>query len=213
MPYIGFIGSCYQFTLLLICFVAIWLPGSPFTLANQLFSTHVNNCVLNRTLINSTTSNLTTTGDVFAVNLTTTINASPERIERIFFESPCYVYTSILVLLGGMALSRFGLWLTDLVIHQIIQENVPENKRGIIGGVQSSLNTVFDLFKYACVIALSDVTQYGYLVIISITAVFVAFCLYTTYVVIMCVGRKSMNEEKMKPTTEDPKSQEMIVMG
>ena len=29
-----------------------------------------------------------------------------------------------------MAVSRFGLWLTDLVIHQMIQEEVDESKRG-----------------------------------------------------------------------------------
>ena len=30
LPYIGLIGSVYQLTLLFGCFVAIWLPGSPF---------------------------------------------------------------------------------------------------------------------------------------------------------------------------------------
>lgn len=49
--------------------------------------------------------------------------------------------TSVSVLLTGIILARFGLWISDLSITQIVQENVQENKRGIIGGVQSSLNS------------------------------------------------------------------------
>ena len=49
--------------------------------------------------------------------------------------------TSVSVLLTGIILARFGLWITDLSITQIVQENVQENKRGIIGGVQNSLDS------------------------------------------------------------------------
>ena len=49
--------------------------------------------------------------------------------------------TSVSVLLTGIILARFGLWISDLSITQIVQENVQENKRGIIGGVQNSLNS------------------------------------------------------------------------
>ena len=109
LPYIGFIGSSYQFSMLFVCFISIWLPGSPFTLANQLFSTHVNNCDLKRTPINNVSNNFTETFSTAVQNTTTT---SFEPFDRLFFESHCYIYTSILVLLGGMAISRFGLWLT-----------------------------------------------------------------------------------------------------
>jgi iron-regulated transporter 1 len=197
LPLIGQIGSIFQLSLLSICFVAIWLPGSPFTLANQYFSTHVNKCDNNL--------NLTWTNSSEEMNVTGMLEIN--KIDRIFVESPCYVYTSIIVLLSGMALSRFGLWLTDLVIHQIIQESVDEKKRGIIGGVQSSLNTIFDLIKYGAVILLSDVTQYGYLTIISISAVFIAFCLYTSYTIAKCATRdKAGNGRKKKflsPTNEE----------
>ena len=137
LPYIGFIGSCYQFTFLLVCFVAIWLPGSPFSLANRLFSTHVNKClvggddsVLNMTVpfmqIVSSSNNSSAIVPTMVSTANTVVAAptlvdSKPRIEKILFESSCFDYTSIVVLLGGMALSRFGLWLTDLVIHQIIQ--------------------------------------------------------------------------------------------
>lgn len=86
---------------------------------------------------------------------------------------------------------------------------MPESKRGLIGGVQNSLNTVFDLIKFAVVIFLSDISQYGYLVIVSILAVLTAFALYTSYVVIMCARRDTKREKFAKPTNEDEAIQEM----
>ena len=36
-------------------------------------------------------------------------------------------------MLGGIIVARFGLWLTDLSVTQIIQEGVQEDIRGAIG--------------------------------------------------------------------------------
>ena len=69
----------------------------------------------------------------------------------------------------------------DMAINQQIQESVKEKERGIVGGVQGSLNKIFDLIKYAAVIALPKMYQYGYLVIMSTVAVFSAFCLYAVF--------------------------------
>lgn len=165
---IGVIGSVFQLIFLFICLVSIWLPGSPFILADKLFSTRIDKCSLNQSLLLNSTS--------FSVDPSSNLKSK-------FFESPCLVYTSILVLLGAMALSRFGLWITDLVIHQIIQESVDEKERGVIGGVQSSINRIFDLLKFIFVIIFSDVTQYGYLVIISVVGVIFSFILYTVYAI------------------------------
>lgn len=90
---------------------------------------------------------------------------------------------------------------------------MPEEKRGLIGGVQNSLNTVFDLIKFAVVIFLSDVSQYGYLVIMSILAVFTAFLLYNTYVFVVCSRRCNDGDKFMKPTNEDEVIQEMDVFS
>ena len=190
LPYLGIVGSVYQFAFLVVCAVAIWLPGSPFTLADKYFSTNINTCIVNETLslINNTIAETHS-------NLTIPLS----NFENIFFETPCRVYISILILLIGMALSRFGLWLTDLTINQIIQENVGEKERGTIGGVQNSLNRFFDLIKYICVLFLSDVTQYGYLVIISATAIFSAICFIVLFVVLYTIKNKyeqvPVNEE------------------
>ena len=166
---IGLISFTMQLSFLFICLISVFLPGSPFALANKLFSTSVNYC-------QNVTTNLT-------INQTLTQSRQLTKIESFFFESPCLNYLSIVSLLTAMALSRFGLWLTDLVIHQMIQESVDEDKRGVIGGVQNSMNKIFDTLKYVCVIFLSEITQYGYLVILSVSAVFISYTLYIGYVV------------------------------
>lgn len=40
------------------------------------------------------------------------------------------------LLIAGVITSRFGLWLFDLSVSQIMQETVPEHERGVVGGVQ-----------------------------------------------------------------------------
>merc|ERR1711976_1017024 len=51
------------------------------------------------------------------------------------------------VFLLGIILARFGLWIVDLTITQILQERVEENVRGTVNRVQDSLNNTFDLIK------------------------------------------------------------------
>ena len=47
------------------------------------------------------------------------------------FEEFVTKYSSVSVFLIGIILARFGLWIVDLTINQILQENVAENKRGL----------------------------------------------------------------------------------
>jgi iron-regulated transporter 1 len=184
LPYIGIFGCTYQLLFLFVCFTSMWLPGSVFVLVNNSSTNALHQECLNanHSIALNFTNNIN--------NMTTTTFNQLSKFESFFFESPCLNYTSILVLLIGMALSRFGLWLSDLVIHQIIQENVEEKQRGIIGGAQNSFNTIFDLIKYCLVIFLSDVTQYGYLVIVSVTAVASSAILYIIYAIIDTVSKR-----------------------
>merc|ERR1719429_289611 len=74
---------------------------------------------------------------------------------------------SVSILLVGLISARFGLWVTDLSITQIIQERVEEEKRGIIGGVQNGMNALMDSIKFALVISLPNEETFGYLIIAS----------------------------------------------
>ncbi|CAG2054045.1 unnamed protein product [Timema podura] len=79
---------------------------------------------------------------------------------------------SVMALLGGIVLSRFGLWLADITITQIMQEEIEENKRGVLNGVQDSLNMGMDMLKSILVMVYSYPAQFGYCIILS----FVSIC-------------------------------------
>ena len=81
----------------------------------------------------------------------------------------CYTpsFLSVGVLLAGIILARFGLWLSDLTITQVLQEKVQEEHRGIIGGVQNGVNSAMDTIKFVLVIALPENETFGWLIIAS----------------------------------------------
>jgi iron-regulated transporter 1 len=47
-----------------------------------------------------------------------------------------------------------GLWLADLVVTQLLQENVIETERGVVNGVQNSLNMLLEMIKFFLVMFL-----------------------------------------------------------
>jgi iron-regulated transporter 1 len=58
--------------------------------------------------------------------------------------------------MAGVAASRLGLWMFDLAVTQLMQDNVPDSDRCVVGGVQSSLQSIFDLLTYIMGIIISD---------------------------------------------------------
>merc|ERR1719186_963246 len=107
-----------------LCVVSIWLPGSPFD-PNVLF----------------------------------TSNNSSIQSSVIQLEDKCAMeegidFTSVGVLLAGIMAARFGLWIADLSVTQIQQENVEKGERGVIGGIQSSMNQIMDVAMFVLVLIL-----------------------------------------------------------
>ena len=86
--------------------------------------------------------------------------------------------TSLFVLFFGIAFARFGLWLSDLSINQLMQESVDESIRGTVFGVQTSFCQFFSVMKDVLAIMMPDSKTFGLLVFISVTAVGVAFLLF-----------------------------------
>ena len=63
----------------------------------------------------------------------------------LFSEHSTY---STLVLVIGVCMSRIGLWTFDLSVTQLFQLHIPEEERGIIGGLQESLYAVFNFTSF-----------------------------------------------------------------
>ncbi len=82
------------------------------------------------------------------------------------------------LLVIGVCLSRIGLWTFDLTITQLYQQQIPEQIRGVIGGVQRSLSGLFELSTYALGLMFSDPEEFHVLVTIGFSSVGMAMMVY-----------------------------------
>ncbi|KAL6841684.1 hypothetical protein ACP4OV_028513 [Aristida adscensionis] len=86
------------------------------------------------------------------------------------------------MLMAGVAASRLGLWMFDLAVMQLMQDGVPEHERCVVGGVQNSLQSVFDLLTYIMGIIISDPRDFSQLIVLSFFLVTCAAAMYTLHV-------------------------------
>ncbi|KAM0890021.1 hypothetical protein ACQ4PT_027314 [Festuca glaucescens] len=86
------------------------------------------------------------------------------------------------VLMAGVAASRLGLWMFDLAVTQLMQDNVLDPDRCVVGGVQNSLQSIFDLLTYIMGIIISDPRDFSELIVMSFFLVSCAALVYTLHV-------------------------------
>ncbi|CAG5128908.1 unnamed protein product [Candidula unifasciata] len=164
LPWTGMVALTLQSVTLSICVVSVWLPGSPFDLEHP----------------DSTGMSCEGNSSSSSRNVTRAISALGDEGNSAGMETNM---TSISVLMAGIIAARFGLWIADLAITQMFLETVIESERGVVNGVQQSLNQFLDLIKFVLVIILPKITQFGLLVILSYGFVFSGWVLYLVYLV------------------------------
>ena len=71
--------------------------------------------------------------------------------------------------------------MADLAISQIMQESIAEHERGVVNGVQSSVNQLMSMIKDLLVIALPDPRTFGLLIIASWISIFCGYVSYMVY--------------------------------
>ncbi|XP_044954800.1 solute carrier family 40 member 1-like [Hordeum vulgare subsp. vulgare] len=86
------------------------------------------------------------------------------------------------VLMGGVAASRLGLWMFDLAVTQLMQDNVPDSERCVVGGVQNSLQSMFTLLTYLMGIIVSNPKDFSELIVLSFMLVSCAAIMYTLHI-------------------------------
>ena len=74
-----------------------------------------------------------------------------------------------------------GLWIVDLSVTQILQERVEENRRGVINGVQDSMNNSLDLLKCVLVIFLPSAQSFGILILLSFASISLGWASYSIF--------------------------------
>jgi len=168
----GLLGLFLQTSCITLCVVAIWCPGSPF-----MWSPYNNNSLnINQ---DANITHLQASGhDQIVLNVT----LQAQNFDQIEFdenvqnntnigdnteESYQGSYISVTLLLVGIISSRFGLYIADLSVHQIFQEELEEQQRGTVSGVQTGLCSLMDLLKFGLVIALPHPNEFGFLIILS----------------------------------------------
>ncbi|KAG9345131.1 hypothetical protein JZ751_009674 [Albula glossodonta] len=90
-------------------------------------------------------------------------------------------YVSIILLFLGVITARVGLWSFDLTVTQLLQENICESERGVVNGVQSSMNYLMDLLHFIMVISAPQPQHFGILVIISVLFITTGHTMYFLY--------------------------------
>jgi len=165
----GLLGMFLLVSCSSLALVSILLPGSPMDL-NVFFKSKTNSSMLvSPPAINQEYTN-TSESDAESKVL-------PENDVAPWLLAHC----SVIVFLAGIILARFGLWIVDLTVNQLLQEKVEEEVRGVVNGVQESLNNSLDLAKCILVILLPAEETFGLLIIASFTSVSLGWLLYALY--------------------------------
>ncbi|XP_053568975.1 solute carrier family 40 protein member 1-like [Bombina bombina] len=181
----GIISSCLHVSCLMLCVFSVFAPGSPFDLG--IFSIFVG-------VNSSSNTEKTQQNQLHFYPSQGNINQPilPDRSSihwtnnTVLFENVRAgdhpdSYISIILLFSGVILARIGLWSFDLTVTQLLQENIPESERGVVNGVQSSMNYLMDLVHFIMVILAPQPQQFGLLVIISILFVIAGHTMYFFY--------------------------------
>ena len=115
----GIVGMIILNAMLFLCVISVWLDGSPF---DQYYLSKEEN--INKTMYTDIVRN-----DSFYIKVEEMQNSDlkfstpsfQQREKQGKLECSNFNFSSVYVLLAGMVLARFGLWISDLTITQIIQ--------------------------------------------------------------------------------------------
>lgn len=163
----GFISGTAQLSCLMLCVVSVFAPGSPFDLSVSPFQDLYTHLVGEKALPEA---------DHILTSILTGGNATTAAPAEEL--PPLQSYMSVSLLFAGVIAARVGLWSFDLTVTQLIQENVIESERGVINGVQNSMNYLLDLLHFIMVILAPNPEAFGLLVIISVSFVAMGHIMY-----------------------------------
>ncbi|NXU94740.1 S40A1 protein, partial [Xiphorhynchus elegans] len=194
----GLISGVAQFACLILCAISVFMPGSPLDLTVSPFADISARLFENEplpTIAPLEPEMILATGVPNLLNGSTTpANSDPEM-------SPEPVpLLSVSLLFAGVIAARVGLWSFDLTVTQLLQENVVESERGIINGVQNSMNYLLDLLHFIMVILAPNPEAFGLLVLISVSFVAMGHIMYFRF------AQKTLGKQLFVCRTPDPKA-------
>ncbi|CAM4630675.1 unnamed protein product [Lepidochelys olivacea] len=192
----GFISGIAQFACLVSCVISVFMPGSPLDLTVSPFADIRTRLLEEQPLPTARPTDMSeisfTTGTHNWLNRSSSVNSDLEM------SSDSVPLISVSLLFAGVITARVGLWSFDLTVTQLLQENVIESERGIINGVQNSMNYLLDLLHFIMVILAPNPEAFGLLVLISVSFVAMGHIMYFRFAqktlgnqLFACCGLKS----------------------
>ena len=104
--------------------------------------------------------------------------------------------------------------MADLTVTQTLQEYVTEAERGVVSGVQASLNEFMNLLKFVMVLGAPRNETFGILAMISFGFICIGG-LFFLYHVVRKVDRRTLSEQDCDEKTEkdgDEKTEEAVTV-
>jgi len=169
----GLLGMFLLISCSSLAVISPFLPGSPMDLSVLMSSpTSDNQTVHTETDINKTQMSLS--------ELAHEVTWEPQTVD---WKDPDFWanHSSVILFLAGIIFARFGLWIVDLTVNQLLQEKVDEDVRGVVNGVQDSLNNALDLAKCVLVILLPAAETFALLIYASFLSINLGWLMYALY--------------------------------
>uniref|UniRef100_W5N0P3 Solute carrier family 40 member n=1 Tax=Lepisosteus oculatus TaxID=7918 RepID=W5N0P3_LEPOC len=181
----GVISSCLHLGCLMLCVVSVFAPGSPLDLSLLGPSTGANSSATGgpsgprpkHTYPLQGSSNQPLLPDRSSIHWTN----NTVLLENVPSGTAPESYTSIILLFLGVITARIGLWSFDLTVTQLLQESICESERGVVNGVQSSMNYLMDLLHFVMVISAPQPQHFGVLVLVSVLFITTGHTMYFVY--------------------------------
>ncbi|XP_064142974.1 solute carrier family 40 member 1 isoform X2 [Loxodonta africana] len=171
----GLISGVAQLSCLILCVISVFMPGSPLDLSVSPFEDIRSRFIQVEPPPIPTTTKIP---DPTFSTETHTSNGSGPVITATEMSPQSVPIISVSLLFAGVIAARIGLWSFDLTVTQLLQENVIESERGIINGVQNSMNYLLDLLHFIMVILAPNPEAFGLLVLISVSFVAMGHIMY-----------------------------------
>ncbi|XP_077175563.1 ferroportin [Paroedura picta] len=174
----GIISGIAQFASLVFCVLSVFMPGSPLDLSVSPFTD-----ISARLFESSPLPTMAPEPVLPEVPFTTVMPVLANASAFVNGSDPGVTpnsmpLVSVSLLFTGVIAARIGLWSFDLTVTQLLQENVIESERGIINGVQNSMNYLMDLLHFIMVILAPNPEAFGLLVLISVSFVAMGHVMY-----------------------------------
>lgn len=176
----GLFGISSQLFMLTFCVVGAFSPGKPTPDASTGYYSPNCSYINPSPTFSPSYSTLFPSPSLFEESPFPEISPSPSSFPPPVGQTS--VSVSVILILVGVTGARFGLWMFDLSLWQLVQEKVVEEERGVVSGVINAMNSNMDMLHYIMVIAAPRPQDFQYLTVVSFASVFMGWLFYCFYV-------------------------------